>query len=246
MSEHQDDSSGARPSDPGPFDEFTDCNKLEAGVVDQHEGDVLLHGYSVASDLSRHYSFSELILLSLTGKPPDRRTGRAFQILSHFVAPVSVREAPVHAARLGQVVGTGPGSLTSLTAVGLAEQARAHVDECADLIDWLGDPSGVPPDCVEPRDAEDAQRATVLLEALDDIGFDTAVGDLRAGFWPSAVAVAWQCGLKSREQLIAALVSIRLPVAFAEATSVEGGDLRAYPMNLESFDYHHERGDDEQ
>ena len=245
MSEGDSPSADA-PKEPGPFDDFTDCSKLEARVVESDNGDARVHGYSVSSDLSQHYSHAELMLLSLTGEPPDEQTGRAFQILAKFVAPVGVAEAPVHAARVAHVISTEPGSLVALASVGLSEQARSFLDEYSELIRWLENDSGDAPDCVVADDRQDADRAGALIDSLAGIGFEVGFADKQPGFWPTALATGWQCGLRTRQQFVAALVSIRLPVAVAEATSTEGGDLTNYPMNLETFEYRHERNEDEQ
>ena len=80
----------------GPLDAAEWPEKLTARVVTAGARP-RLHGYDVEADLARHYSFTEMVLLSLTGNLPTAQEARAFDVALQFAAPVSVQEAPTHA-----------------------------------------------------------------------------------------------------------------------------------------------------
>ena len=201
-----------------------------------------LHGFDVQSDLARHYSASELMLIALLGDAPSSDVGRALDVALAFAAPVSVAEAPAHAAAISRLCGARTAGIVGVAAVALAEGARVLVDEHeAALPHLLVGSLGPEPSRFTARD--DADRAAVrrLRVALgpfsprvpafeQDLRLDTAI-----------VAVLLACGLRTREQLEIALVWGRLPVTCAEALAWKPGDLRAYPMDLPRFRYESER-----
>src|SRR5258708_5243088 len=93
------DDTRAPPRRAGPIDVGLWPSQLTARVVDGGFRPRIL-GYDVQTDLARHYSFAEVVLLCLCGEVPTREVGRAFEIALSFLAPVSAAEAPAHAAGL--------------------------------------------------------------------------------------------------------------------------------------------------
>lgn len=196
-----------------------------------------LHGYDVEGDLARHYGFSDVLYLSLAGELPAPAVSRAFEVALAFLAPVSVAHASVHAAALARLCGTTSSSTIGVAAIGLAEQARVHLEEHSELLEWLASGRAELP--VRFASAENTERASVgrLREALASTGFEVpwlAAFPTRAA---ALLIVLFACGLTRREQLEAAFVAARLPSAVAEALAEKVVDFSHYPTNLPRYRY---------
>jgi hypothetical protein len=76
----------------GPIEQQKWSEHLEAHVVDDR-GPLRVHGYDVESDLARHYRFSDVVYLTLTGELPDDARSRAFEIALCFLLPRWARAA---------------------------------------------------------------------------------------------------------------------------------------------------------
>ncbi len=109
-----------------PFDEHAWPAKLTARVVSP-EPDPRIHGYAVRSDLARHYRFSDVVFLSLTGELPTEEQSSTFEQALILLAPISVAEAPSHAASLARVCDASHSAVLGTGAIALAEQARFMV-----------------------------------------------------------------------------------------------------------------------
>lgn len=194
-------------------------------------------GYDVQGDLARYYRFPELVLLAATGQLPSEPLGRAFDVALQFLAPVSVAEAPVHAAVLTRLCGASGSSVISAAVVGLAEQARHFMNGKAGLIAWLeGRTQDMPPAC-RSADEADAEAVGRLREALASTGLMVRGLDAPLGLGPALLAVLHACGLTSAEQIELAIVLARMPCAVAEALTQQPGRYEEYPMDLPPF--HH-------
>jgi len=222
----------------GPIESHEWPAKLTAHVVEAG-GSPRIHGFDVQSDLARHYTATDVAFLALTSDlPVDAETSRALDVAMAFLAPVSVAEAPAHAASLAQICGARPAGIVSVAAVALAEQARVLYDEHAEIIPRLliGSLNGSAA-TVAARDDEERAAVQRLRVALGtyarrvpalgyDLRLDTAI-----------LAVLLACGVRTREQLEVVVTLARLPAACAEAFEWKKGDLRAYPMDLPRFEY---------
>lgn len=220
---------------PGPFEEAPWPTQLQARVVTA-EGAARIHGYSVEEDLARHYRLGEVMLLALTGRIPSAEEGAFFEEVLVRLCPVTVAEAPVHAALISRCAGArSPGTLM-VGLVGLVEQARHLVESSAPLLEALARPGAGPPPGFEARNDAD-REAGRALEARWPPGWSSAppLGELSA---EAALLVCLAaCGLTAPWQMEAALVAVRLPVLAAEAHAAPLGRLTDYPMNLPPFDY---------
>jgi len=221
----------------GPIEDKELPQKLEARVVTQ-DAAPQVHGYDVHEDLARHYGFADLVLLGLTGELPSAETSRAFEVALTFAAPVSVAEAPAHAAVVARVCGPRVASVVGVAALGLAEQAREILDRHDHLLPKLaigslnGSAQKVAPKSAEERAAVERFRAALgsFCARVPTIGYDV-------GLDTAILATLIACGLTSRERLEVALTCARLPLVCAEALTWKPGDLRRYPMNLPRFVY---------
>ena len=213
-------------------------SRLTAKVVDPG-APPRLHGYDVEDDLARHYSFGETALAALTGELPSREAGRAFEVALHFLLPVAIHQAPTHAATVARLCGSRPSGVVGTGAVALCEQARWLVEQQAEVLDWLaaGGKGPPPASARSPNDGQDAASVARLVAAVAATGL--TVGALEQGLCRDAalLAVLHAVGLRTGEQIQAAIVLARLPAMAAEAFAAEPGGLRAYPLNLPDFRY---------
>lgn len=116
------------PTAPTPFSQNPWPSKLTARVVSPG-ADPRIHGYAVQDDLARHYRFSDVIYLSLTGELPTDAQSRMFEQVLIRLSPISVGEAPSHAASLARVCDGSNSAVIGTGAMALAEQARFVVSE---------------------------------------------------------------------------------------------------------------------
>lgn len=235
-----------RPSGAGegdsPLDRVSTRERLEARVIDPG-GEPRIHGYSVDDDLTRHYSYGEVLLLILTGDAPSPAVGRAFETALTFMTPVSIAEAPAHAARLGQRVDASVSGIVSVAATALAEQARWLLDEYADVLGWLDGQRDDFPRGARAESAEERGRVERLAAAVCEELGELAVFSNDPTLWPALLSVLHACGLREPAQLVPAIVQARLCAAVAEATAVEAGRLQDYPINVPPIRYSHESDD---
>lgn len=223
-----------------PLDRIGAKERLEAKVVDTRT-EPRIHGYSVHDDLARHYSFGEVILLTITGEPPTEAVGRAFEVVLTYMTPISIAEAPAHAARLGQAVNSSVSGIVSLAATALSEQARWLLDEHAGVLSWLADRSEDFPQQAR-ADGPDQRRQVAALHAAvsDELG-DLAIFSNDPALWPALLGVLYACGLREPGHILLAIVQARLSTAVAEATAVVPGQLKDYPINIPPIRYTDER-----
>jgi hypothetical protein len=225
---------GRRPD--GPIEAHTFPTTIEAHVITPGP-DPRVHGFSVEGDLAKHYRFPELVQLALTGDPADEAKGRAFDIALQFLAPVSIAEAPTHAAVLARLCGARTSSIVAVACIALAERARHVTAEHADLLAWLETGDGELPVRCRSGAAEDAACLDRLLTALRAAG--VAVPGLARGLprWTALFMTLHFAGLRRAEQFEAVLVMASLAPTIAEAMAHGPTDFGKYPMNLPTFIY---------
>jgi hypothetical protein len=218
-----------------PLDAASWPDKLTARVVTPGPCPAI-HGYDVEDDLARHYSFSETVLLSMTGELPTAAQGRAFDVALAFAAPTPINEAPTHAAVLARICAGTTSSIQGTAAIALAEQARVLVSHHRAWMEALSENmDGIP---AEYRAASEEERASVerLRRALQGtidvpaLAFDVS----RAA---ALIAVFDACGLKRARQVECAFVFAKLAVATAEALATTPGSFRKYPLLLPTIGY---------
>ncbi|MFH1807621.1 MAG: hypothetical protein ABIJ09_02660 [Pseudomonadota bacterium] len=217
-----------------PLDAVAWPEQLQARVVDSQPTPAI-RGYDVEDDLACHYGLLEVLLLALGGELLDEDRRRAVEVALIFAAACSVAEAPVHAARLGRVIGVQHSALSGIAAMGLAEQARDQVQQQAELLTWLGSGEGEPPTSARSRDDDERAAVDRLRQALEHRGVEVPLLRADLGRFPALLAVLWWAGFRKPEQLETLLVLSRLGVAIAEATAVRPLSMKSYPMNLPAF-----------
>jgi hypothetical protein len=196
-----------------------------------------IHGYDVEGDLARHYSFAEVTLLALLGELPSEEQAHAFDVALIFLAPLSIAEAPTHAAALARISGSPPTGVLGVAAIALAERARSVLEGASGALAWLAEPSCPLDPTLAATTEEDRQAVGRLREALAGRGIQIERLNEPLGRDAALVAVLWFAGLTRREQLEAALVMASLPGVLAEAYRHEAASFRDYPMQLPPFEY---------
>jgi hypothetical protein len=194
-----------------------------------------LHGYDVERDLARHYHFSDVSLLALSGELPSDEKLAAFDTAMSFLAPLSVAEAPTHAAIIARLCGaTSPGVL-GVGVVALAERAHDIVSGSASLLRWLASPEQpLDPACLCESDRGAVDR---LRDTLAGRGVRVGALDQPLSRQSALLAVLWYAGLTRPAQMEAALVLASLASVVAEAHTHEVASFRTYPMQLPPFEY---------
>jgi hypothetical protein len=226
----------SNPTLEGPLESGSFPETLTARVVTPGERP-RIHGYDVEGDLARHYGPTDVLLLSLTGELPSPAAAAALRVALTFAAPVSVAHASTHAAVLARLCGSTVSSIIGVTAIALAEQARVVLDEHRALLAWLVAPTSELPLEHRARNAADSESVHRLRDALEHTGLSVpnlALGPARDA---AILLVLAACGLRRREQLEGALVTARLPGAFAEAMAERVVDFAHYPINLPRYRY---------
>ena len=231
----------------GPVESYPWPTTLEARIITPGD-EPRVHGYCVEADLAVHYSFTEAVLLTLTGELPTEKQAAAFDVALTFLAPLSVAHAPTHAGVLARICGARFSSISAIAALTLAERGRTTLDMHAGLLEWLdraSTSSGCPPPAVA-RAANESERSSVsrLRKALGLRGVEICAlhssNDL--GRMPALLATLHFAGFAHREQLEAALVLASFASTIAEARLRVVASFREYPMNVPRFVYEESNG----
>lgn len=196
-----------------------------------------LHGYDVEDDLARHYGPSDVLLLTLTGELPSGPVGRAFAVALVFMSPVSVAHASTHAAVVGRLCGAPAASTFGVAAIGVAEHARALVDEHEELLAWLRAPRGPLPERYRASSLPEEASVERFERALASTGLAVPGIGLKPARDAAIVMVLHACGFRRRERLEAAITLARLPSALAEALAERPTNFGNYPINLPRYAY---------
>jgi citrate synthase len=220
----------------GPLDDASWPDKLTARVVRPGPRPAI-HGYDVEGDLSQHYSFTETVLLALTGELPTEVQSRAFEIALQFLSPVPINEAPTHATVVARVCNVMTTALIGTAAIGLAEQARVDVAAHAGWLQRLESTEVSAVAEYAPCNDDERQSVQRLREALQASGIALPMLTYEIGRMPALLATLHFAGLTRAEQVEAAFVLARFPCAIAEALATPSHSFREYPVQLPPFSY---------
>jgi hypothetical protein len=222
----------------GPIEDHPWPEELQGHVATVGESP-RIHGYDVQGDLARHYSFAEVFLLTLIGDLPSKEQTAAFETAMTFAAPVSIAEAPAHAAALARICGARPTGVLGVGVLTLAERARSLIEQSAAVLDWLRahDNPNVPAPIATNDEDRDAVAVQALRSALAARGVRIEVLEHPLSLDSAILATLWFAGLVRPEQLETALVLAWLPCVVAEAHAHPVASFRDYPMLLPPFVY---------
>lgn len=221
----------------GPLDEAPWPKKLTARVLEPGEV-ARVHGYALETDLAANYTFSEIVLLGLTGELPTPMKARAFEVACAFFARTSAAEAPVHAALLARICNATTSAIAGVGAIALGEQARSDLARYDAFLAWLADPRGPLPPHFLAKDLAESTRTVSLKAAL--VRRDAFVPiALDFDLEPDAatIAVFQACGLDTLPELEAVRVYCRFPLLIAEALAAPPAKYKDYPVTLPPIRY---------
>jgi len=220
----------------GPIEEQKWAAKLKANVITPGY-DSCIHGYSMNEDLIWNYSFTETVLLTLTGEIPAESDRILFETALKFLLPVSVAEAPVHAGVVARLCGASQSGVTGIGAIGLAEQARFIVEQHRGLLEWLDREDKRLPDEYHAADDEERRSVDVIRNCVKQAGLEINGLEENPSRISSIIMMLHACGLRKSEQIELSIVMARISSITAEALNVEPGDFRDYPIDLPPFRY---------
>ena len=224
------------PSDdaPGPGEAYEFPSVLTGHVVAPGD-EPRVHGFGVDTDLSRHFRFGEVVLLTLTGEEPTAEAGRVFDLALMHVLPLSVGTAPVHATVLARLAAGRVPAVLGVAGLALAEHAAAFAEPFEALVAWAG---GGATDAPPPALAGREPRAAALLAQATALG--AAPPPMHSASLNHAGAVLllfYTSGLRHRWQVEAAIMMAGLPACAAEAAHHTPMNIRSYPLNQPPFVY---------
>lgn len=227
--------SGTWPN-PGPLELGSFPNQLMARVVTPGPYPCL-HGYDIESDLTMHYSPTEVAYLALTGELPQPEVAAALEAILVFASAISIAHAATHAAVLARLCGAPSTSILGIAAVGLAEQVKWLLDDHEDLLAWLLKPTDTFPSTYCSSDETDHVAVENLRAALVSVGLHVPTLNELPTRNAALLAALHRCGLVARHQLEAVVVWARLPIVMAEAMQEQAGNFKEYPVNLPHYRY---------
>ena len=222
-----------KPPAPGVLDDTVWPEKLVARAVLPGESDDRLHGYAVLGDVALHYRYSDLIYLAVVGELPDDRASRLFHFGLCAFATVAVNEAPAHVGVLSRICGGSLASAIGAATIAAADQAHHIVEGHRDLLAWLVRPEDPPPATFRTADPYHHAWVRSLRDALPD------VSSLHPEMTRDAarLALLFEAGLHTTDQLEAAIVTSRVSGLVAESLLATPADLARYPVKLPAFHY---------
>jgi len=220
----------------GPIESNAFPSQLLARVITPgHQPCV--HGYDVHNDLALHYNLTELAYLALTGDLPEPHVTLALNAALIICAPVSVAQAPTHAAVLSQLCGAEPSATLGVAAIALAEQARHTVAAHRSLLEWLNDTSQPFPETFQATHRDDLDSLGSLKLALRPSRLEVPGLQSNPTLLAAILLVLHACGLRGARQMESLLVWARLPLVLAEAFAESEANFKNYPINLPHFNY---------
>lgn len=227
-----------------PLDEYQTSESIEMSLasVDAANGDVRVAGYSLVDDLAQHYSYADVLFLTLVGELPSARQRDTFDACLVAACALPVSTLAMHAAWLGRISAARGGALAGLTAVALAEEARTCAHKFELLFRWLTTPDGEFPEICLEGSAE-SPAALRLLERLNPDVVRTIPVRLRKRIGLSiAIAICLHSvGISDPERWQLLLGHAPLPLLWTEASTLRPAGLRSYPLGALRFEYEEEQ-----
>lgn len=217
----------------GALDDTAWPETLLAKAVEPGSDDDRLHGYAVLGDLAHHFEFSEVLYLAITGEFPDPSAATRFRVALIALAPMAVHEAPTHIALLSRICGGAISSALGAGLVATADQARFKIAAQTDFIAWLGNPKSSPPKTACGTTADDATWVRTLRSVVPDAALVRSELSRDA----ACIALLFEAGIRTPEQLETAFVASRFCGLAAEALRAGPADLSSYPVKLPPFHY---------
>ena len=216
----------------GPIEAQTWSQTFEAFAIDP--GGTRVHGYDVESDLARHYRFSDVVLLALTGELPDDAKSRAFEIVLCFLLPISIARAPAHATVLAGHCSGPPSGVLATASATLADDVLDLIAVDTTKLEASEDPL---PEALRASSPEEAASVERLRELLADV---LPLPLLSRG--PrrelALITALRACGVDTPLLLSSVVAMARIPSVIAEAAPRGLSEfIQKYPLTIPTFVY---------
>lgn len=223
-------------SDDGWFSSPQFATQLEARVVDHSGADARIHGYQVIGDLARHFSYSEVLLLALTGREPDETRSELFRIAMIALSPIGVGSAPCHLGILAHIVSRSYVSSLAAAAIALAERAASCLAERRGLLERLRAKAAP-----EAEELGPVQRSVLDDDVLVLLSMHSQLARrpwfVNLDRLTALIVVLYECGLEDDWKLESALFHAWSPCMMAEMGPRGNDPLESYPVNVPRFKY---------
>lgn len=221
-----------------PLDFFPCVETLDGYVSDLSQG-FKIHGEDMMRRMSQGASFSQMVLLTLTGELPSPMQVTRYERALQLAAMMDVGEAPCHAARLARVQRARPHSVASVACISLANRAQSMITHTEAMMAWVEDPSvGLDPARPHRLVGEQSVSATAALRGFRD-ELLCVLQEHEPSLDECIIALLHLSGLTQAWQKEAALTMAGIPMAMAEAFFAPAR-LSQYPVHVPRFEYHHE------
>ncbi|MFT3693228.1 MAG: hypothetical protein QM831_08805 [Kofleriaceae bacterium] len=218
---------GWQPPSRGALDDTPWPETLIARATDSSDAtDDRLFGYAVLGDVAANYGFSDAVYLSIVGELPTPEQGRIFALAMTAAAPVPVLEASAHTAVLARLSGSTIPSTLGASMLVVGDRTRVMLEANEAFLRWLDAPNGPPPVAVPTSPWVEALFAAARLELPTTLPRDAAL-----------LALFHTAGVRTREQLEAALMIARITGVAAEALQTGPQHLPLYPVKVPEFRY---------
>jgi hypothetical protein len=220
----------------GALDDTDWPQTLVAKAVWPESTDDRLHGYAILGDVSRHYRHSDLMYLAITGELPDDRQSKLFHVAVCSYSALAVDQAPTHVGVLSRICGGNLASALGAGLVVLADKARFELVAHAPLLGWLANAGNEVPPAFRDN-GDDHAWVAVLRETLAHLQLDASLVRAEMTRNSARIALLFESGLRTSEQMEAAIVSAGCTGVVAEALCASPRDLGSYPVKLPPFHY---------
>lgn len=216
----------------GPIEAQSWPEAFEAFAIDPAGRRV--HGYDVESDLARHYRFSDVVLLALTGELPDDAKSRAFEIALCFLLPISIARAPAHATVLAGHCSGPPSGVLATAGATLADDVMDLAALDAATFEGSSEPL---PESLTASSPEEIASVDRLRELLGDM-LPVPLLARRPRRELALIAVLRACGLGTPLLLSSIVTMARIPSVIAEAAPRGLSEfIQKYPLTIPTFAY---------
>lgn len=219
---------------PGVLDSRSWANQLSARAIETAQDGDRVHGYHVVRDLAKHYAYSDVLYLAITGDLPDDRSSHLFRIALTAHAPTSIADASAHTAVLARVSAASVPTSLAVGVISAAAEVQDIVDRHAELLAWLPARSTDTPEAFRETLGAWASGLADTVCGVDP-QLDLPRRDMTAN--AAVIALLFAAGLRNRDQISAALLVSRLCGISAEVLATGPQHFWEYPVQVPPFRY---------
>lgn len=214
----------------GPIEDTSWPSDLEARVSDNSGPCHRLRGYALRDDLAANYSFSQVLLLAMTGELPTKSQSRIFDAVLISLGDTLLADAVAHAALLARITGSRTASVVGIVGIVAAEDGALVAKA------WQTLQTGGRDATLRSSSARERREVAALLKACGqprELPAEASRLSLRAAH----AALLGACGLRHEWQFLHVAAMARCTVALAESYDRPMPGFADYPMDRPSIRY---------